>query len=586
MEPDSHSTTPAEVSPRSGDPTTEQLPIERHDQVAAQAGHRRRRTPWIIAAGLVLAVVAVVVPLSSKGGGSPGVGENTSVTGSYTVVRQDLSSDTEVSATLGYADTYSLLAPSGASAQEVIQDQETVTQDQQTLSGDEQTESDTATADSQAIAAAQGSLNADQSTLSSDEATQSTDCAGSGSSSPACTQDQQKVSSDQTQLTQADQQLASAQSAATLDHDQNQAKVQSDETKLQGDQATLALDQAMAANPGTTYTWLPEVGDVIKEDQTLYSLNNEPVPLLYGSVTAYRAFYVGMSDGADVGELTADLIALGYGSGLTQSNHYSSATAAAVDRWQSALGLPATGEVLLGEVLFEPGPIRVTSVTPTVGESVGGGGGSASGAGGAGSGGASGGGGSVLAATSTTRQVSVSLDADEESEVAVGDKVTITLPNNETTPGVISSVGTVASSSGSGSGSSSGDGSGSGSSSSDSSGSGSSSSTITVLVNPTDPAATGDWDQAQVNVTITTGTVSNALGRACRRAGRADRRGLRSGSGAKRRRPPSGRSHLGSLRRRGRFGPSHWDQLESWSKGRGAEAMNVDTTRSAVASLG
>ncbi|HJY93819.1 MAG TPA: peptidoglycan-binding domain-containing protein [Streptosporangiaceae bacterium] len=50
-----------------------------------------------------------------------------------------------------------------------------------------------------------------------------------------------------------------------------------------------------------------------------------------------------MSDGADVGQLTRDLIALGYGSGLTQSNHYSSATAAAVQRWQSAVGLQATG---------------------------------------------------------------------------------------------------------------------------------------------------------------------------------------------------------------------------------------------------
>ena len=90
------------------------------------------------------------------------------------------------------------------------------------------------------------------------------------------------------------------------------------------------------------------MGDVIKEDQPLYSLNDEPVPLLYGSIPAYRAFYVGMSDGADVGELTADLIALGYGAGLTQSNHYSTATAAAVERWQSALGLPATGEILLG----------------------------------------------------------------------------------------------------------------------------------------------------------------------------------------------------------------------------------------------
>ena len=86
------------------------------------------------------------------------------------------------------------------------------------------------------------------------------------------------------------------------------------------------------------------MGDLISEDQPVYAVSDEPVPLLYGSVAAYRAFYVGMSDGADVGQLTHDLIALGYGAGLTQSNHYSTATAAAVERWQTALGLPATGE--------------------------------------------------------------------------------------------------------------------------------------------------------------------------------------------------------------------------------------------------
>ncbi len=85
-------------------------------------------------------------------------------------------------------------------------------------------------------------------------------------------------------------------------------------------------------------------------------------------------------------ELTRDLIALGYGGGLTQGNHYSAATAAAVERWQKALGLPATGEILLGEVVFEPGPIRVTWVTPSVGAAVGGGGG-ATGAGAGGGGG-------------------------------------------------------------------------------------------------------------------------------------------------------------------------------------------------------
>ncbi|MGH3203745.1 MAG: efflux RND transporter periplasmic adaptor subunit, partial [Streptosporangiaceae bacterium] len=39
---------------------------------------------------------------------------------------------------------------------------------------------------------------------------------------------------------------------------------------------------------GGVYTWLPEPGAVIKQDQPLYSVGNEPVPLLYGSLPAYR----------------------------------------------------------------------------------------------------------------------------------------------------------------------------------------------------------------------------------------------------------------------------------------------------------
>jgi multidrug efflux pump subunit AcrA (membrane-fusion protein) len=101
----------------------------------------------------------------------------------------------------------------------------------------------------------------------------------------------------------------------------------------------------------------------------------------------------------------------------------------------------------------------------------------------------------VLQATSITHQVIVAMDASQQSEVAVGARVTITLPNDATTPGVISSVGTVATTP----------------SSNNSSSSGSANPTITVLVKPTDPAATGGWDQAPVNVTITTGTVNNAL---------------------------------------------------------------------------
>jgi multidrug efflux pump subunit AcrA (membrane-fusion protein) len=502
MEPDDPPIRSVGVWWQRGAPATEQLPVTPHDQGAVPAGRRRRRVRWAIPVVAVLAAagvaVAITEPLGSAPAGSPGAVSSSDATGIYTVARQDLSSQTQVPATLGYAGSYTIAAPSGASAQDVAQAQQTVTGDQQTLSADEQYESGQSAADTQAVAADQTNVTTDQSALSSEQAAESQACAGSGASSSACSADEQKVSQDQAQLTQAQQQLAAAQSTATLDHDQNQAKVQSDQTKLQGDQATLASLQATEVNPGTAYTWLPAVGDIIKEDQPVYSLSDVPVPLLYGSVPAYRAFYVGMSGSADVGELTRDLITLGYGDGLAQSDHYSAATAAAVERWQKARGLPVTGEILLGAVVFEPGPIQVTSVTPSVGESVGGAGGSGSsgaagsGAGGSGAGG-SGGGGAVLSAASTARQVSIALDTSQQSEVAVGDQVTITLPNSQTTPGVVSSVGTVATTPPS------------------SSSSGSSSPTITVLVNPTDPAATGTWDQAPVNVTITAGTVTNAL---------------------------------------------------------------------------
>jgi len=480
-------------------PGTDPLPLARHEHDDAPTGRGLRRARWVIGAVAVLTAaglaVAITNPFASAGAGNRAAADKASATGIYTVSRQNLSAQIPVPGTLGYAGTFTIDLPSGAGTSQIDQAQQAVAQDEQTLSADKQTQSDTSTADSQAIARDQATVSTSQSALASDQAAESRACARSGASSTACSQDQSKVSSDQAALNQAQQQLATAQSAATLDQDHDQATVDSDQTRLQGDQATLASLQATAVNPGTTYTWLPQAGEVIKEDQPVYSLSNQPVPLLYGSIPAYRAFYPGMSDGADVGELTKDLIALGYGGGLTQSNHYSAATVAAVERWQQARGLPATGEILLGEAVFEPGPIQVTSVTPSVGQSAGGGG--------AGGGGGSGGGGSVLTATSTTAQVSIALDAGEQSDVTAGDKVIITLPDNQNTPGVISSVGAVATTPSSNSNNNPGSSSGGSS--------GTSGPTITVLVNLTDPAAGRDWDQAPVSVTITTGSVSNAL---------------------------------------------------------------------------
>jgi hypothetical protein len=145
-------------------------------------------------------------------------------------------------------------------------------------------------------------------------------------------------------------------------------------------------------------------------------------------------------------------------------------------------------------VVFEPTAVRVTSVSAQLG-------------------GRTQPGETVMQATSTTRQVQIGLPASQQTEVAVGNKVTITLPDNRTTPGVVSSVATVAtcpSSSSSG-----GPGSGSASPGTDSCSSGGSGSnatpTVAADVTFSDPGATGKWDQAPVQVGITTASVPDAL---------------------------------------------------------------------------
>ena len=245
-----------------------------------------------------------------------------------------------------------------------------------------------------------------------------------------------------------------------------------------------------------TYTELPVPGQVISQGQVLYRVNDSPVGLLYGSTPVYRSLSAGAS-GADVAELNADLVALGYATTAQlspTSASFGSATTTALEKLQAHLGVTQNGTLTLGQAVFEPTAVRVTTLSAQLG-------------------GSTQTGQTVMDATSTTRQVQVALDASQQTDVAVGDKVTITLPNNQTTPGVVSSVGTVAtcpSNSGSSGSSSSSATPGTDTCSSGSSGS-STTPTITVDVNPSDPAATGTWDQAPVQVTITTGSVPSAL---------------------------------------------------------------------------
>ncbi len=253
---------------------------------------------------------------------------------------------------------------------------------------------------------------------------------------------------------------------------------------------------AVINQAGGTYTELPVPGQVISQGQALYRVNDSPVVLLYGSTPAYRTMSAGAT-GADVAELNADLVALGYATsgqlGPTPTS-FTSATTTAVEKLQAALGMTQNGTLSLGQAAFEPTALRVTTLSAPLGASTQNGQ-------------------TVMLATSNTRQVEVALDASQQSDMAVGDKVTVTLPNNQTTPGVVSSVGSVATcptSSAPGGSSSSSTASATDTCASGSSGS-STAPTIIVDVTPSDPPATGTWDQAPVQVTITTASVPSAL---------------------------------------------------------------------------
>src|SRR6202453_3336835 len=72
---------------------------------------RRRRTPWLIAVVVILVAAGVAVAITFGAGTTShtGSGDNTDPTSLYTVARQDLSSQTQVPATLGYAGSYSVV---------------------------------------------------------------------------------------------------------------------------------------------------------------------------------------------------------------------------------------------------------------------------------------------------------------------------------------------------------------------------------------------------------------------------------------------------------------------------------------------
>jgi peptidoglycan hydrolase-like protein with peptidoglycan-binding domain len=174
-----------------------------------------------------------------------------------------------------------------------------------------------------------------------------------------------------------------------------------------------------------TVTRLPGVGRTVSRGGTLYSVDDTPVILMYGSSPAYREMKPG-SKGQDVRQLETNLQALGY-DGFTADDTYTDATARAVKRWQKDLGLSTseqTGTVALGRIVFASGALRIGAYRTQAGSNV------APGM-------------PVLVGTSDKRQVHVDLDVGDQSLARKNEKVTVSLPGGRTVQGTITSVGTV-----------------------------------------------------------------------------------------------------------------------------------------------
>ena len=485
---------------------------------AAPANPTRRRRVIAIGAAVVVLVAGGFAVVQFTGGATPSHPATTAQTSTATVTRTDLAQTTPVSGTVGYASPASIVQPAGTAPAAVTQAQQAVAMAAANVAADQAATADGHTSDAQSVsqgqqqlATAEAALTSDTTQLQTDQATlaaaqqkESTDCQGSaaaatgsgspgsGASSPCATDagqvatdqqkvaaDQQKVTGDQGAVQNAQAGVAGAQSKATQGADQNKAKMAADTLALANAQAALATAQSAIATYGQTskYTALPVVGQVVKPGQPLWSVDGNPVPLLTGAVAAWRPFTVGMADGPDVAQLDRALVDLGFGNGLTPATAFTAATAAAISRLQASLGLPQTGALALGSVIFEPSAVRVTAVHPLVGAPVQGGG-------------------PVIDVSSTTPIVNIALPVDRTYLVKVGDAVTVTLPDGTTSNGTVTAVGTVAtaaSPSGSGNGNSA------------------PTATVSVTVSLANASPAGTLDQAPVSVNITNSSAHATL---------------------------------------------------------------------------
>ena len=222
-----------------------------------------------------------------------------------------------------------------------------------------------------------------------------------------------------------------------------------------------------------TYTMLPR-GKVVCGD-VLYRVDSQPVLLLCGRVPAYRDLHPGET-GMDVRQLNQNLHELGYGAAADvdpDSRSFSSGTRRALEILERDKGLDGNGGLELGEAVFLPESVMISTVSAPLG-------------------GSARPGAEVAEATSDVLEVKASLDASQQGAVDEGDRVQVTLPDNTSATGTVNRIGRVAQAP---------------EGNDDDTGA----AIIPIYITLNDPAKARGLDRAPVKVDITTEGVKSAL---------------------------------------------------------------------------
>ncbi|WP_187976275.1 efflux RND transporter periplasmic adaptor subunit [Mycetocola sp. JXN-3] len=170
---------------------------------------------------------------------------------------------------------------------------------------------------------------------------------------------------------------------------------------------------------GGIITRMTDRGTVVDRGGELFRIEELPVNLLIGDLPMWRAFALGMSDGADVLMLEQNLHELGYFTDKPDKK-FTERTQKAIVAWQKKLGREQTGTIEPGQVVFATGPLRIADHKLKVGDPAGP---------------------ETLAVTGTTKSVSVDLEPKFASAAPKDGEVQVQLPDGKSFTGKVVEVG-------------------------------------------------------------------------------------------------------------------------------------------------